>query len=80
MVSAALLGGAEGGGGGIRYKMGEGQFPLSGTLPKKTENLNFVRGTYNRVFGGILKNLPVQRKIEKSFVPGFFKIPPKSRL
>ena len=32
----------------------------------------------NRVFGGILKNLPVQRKIEN--VPGFFKIPPKSRL
>ena len=29
-------------------------------------------GSYNRVFGGILKNLPVQRKIEKWFVPGDF--------
>ena len=45
---------------------------FSETPPKNGKLELRFGGTYNRVFGGILKNLPVQRKIEKWFVPGDF--------
>jgi len=45
---------------------------FSETPPKNGILKTSFGGTYNRVFGGILKNLPVQRKIEKWFVPGDF--------